>query len=251
MSDKKIDKLAFFLPNTFTALNMGCGFMGILFALQGHFYNACMFIIVGALFDSVDGRVARMTGTQSAFGEQFDSLSDLISFGMAPSMIFYFKFLAGSSRPGMIVAFIFLLCGALRLARFNANIDKVSSDYFQGLPIPGAATAVIGYVLISVAFPTIALIENLAIPYLLFYSLLMISNIPFPSFKSSGWIKKNRRKVLFIIFLIIASVFYWDEVTIFTIITIYTFAAIIYRLTHKDKFKDIFNWEDPQDNEQD
>ena len=114
---------------------------------------------MGALFDSVDGRVARLTGTQSSFGEQFDSLSDLISFGMAPAMIYYFKFLAGSGRPGMVVAFIFLLCGALRLARFNANIDKVSSDYFQGLPIPGAATAVIGFILLSVAFPNIGFLD--------------------------------------------------------------------------------------------
>lgn len=250
MPDKKIDKLAFFLPNTFTALNMGCGFMGILFALQGQFYKACMFIVVGALFDSVDGRVARLTGTQSSFGEQFDSLSDLISFGMAPAMIYYFKFLAGSGRPGMVVAFIFLLCGALRLARFNANIDKVSSDYFQGLPIPGAATAVIGFILLSVAFPNIGLLEMIAIPYLLLYALLMISNVPFPSFKSSDWVKKNKRKVLFIIFTLIISIFLWEEVMIFTIITGYIFGSILYRLTHKDKFKDIFNWEDPLENEQ-
>lgn len=249
MPDKKIDKLAFFLPNTFTALNMGCGFMGILFALQGQFYKACMFIVVGALFDSVDGRVARLTGTQSSFGEQFDSLSDLISFGMAPAMIFYFKFLAGLNRPGMVVAFVFLLCGALRLARFNANIDKVSSDYFQGLPIPGAATAVIGYILLSVAFPNIGLMEKLAMPYLLLYALLMISNVPFPSFKSSDWVRKNKRKVLFIIFTLIFCIFLWEEVMIFAIITGYTLGAIMYRLTHKDKFKDIFNWEEPNENE--
>ena len=251
MSDKKIDKLAFFLPNTFTALNMGCGFMGILFALRGQYYQACMFFIVGALFDCVDGRVARMTGTQSAFGEQFDSLSDLISFGMAPAMIFYFKYLSSSGRVGMVVAFIYLLCGALRLARFNANIEKVSSDYFQGLPIPGAATGVIGYILVSVAFPNVDFIENLAIPYLLFYALLMISNVPFPSFKSSDWVRKNRRKVLFLIFIIISSVFFWEEVMIFAIITLYTIGSIIYRLTHKDKLKDIFNWEEPLENEQD
>lgn len=243
--NKKIDKLAFFLPNTFTALNMGCGFMGILFAFQGHFYKACMFIIVGALFDSVDGRVARMTGTQSSFGEQFDSLSDLISFGMAPAMIFYFKFLAQSNRAGMVVAFLFLLCGALRLARFNANIEKVSSDYFQGLPIPGAATAIISYILLSLAFPNIEFMQNIAIPYLLFYSVLMISNIPFPSFKSSQWVRRNKRKMLLSIIVLISLLFIWEEVMIFVLISLYVFSSLIYRLTHKDKFKDIFNWEDP------
>ena len=153
-SNKKLDKLAFFLPNSFTALNIGCGFMAIMFSIQGDFYKSCMLIILGAIFDSVDGRVARMTGTQSAFGEQFDSLSDLISFGIAPSIIFYNKFLLDSGRLGMVVSFLFLLCGALRLARFNANIDKVKSDYFQGLPIPGAAAAIIGFVLVSSEFPT-------------------------------------------------------------------------------------------------
>ena len=87
----KIDKLAFFLPNSFTAFNIGCGFIAILFSIQQDFYKACMLILLGALCDSVDGRVARMTGTQSTFGEQFDSLSDLISFGIAPSIIFYNK----------------------------------------------------------------------------------------------------------------------------------------------------------------
>ena len=152
MSDKKFDKLVFFLPNTFTALNMGCGFVAIMYSMQGSFYKACMFLVLGAIFDSVDGRVARLTGTQSSFGEQFDSLSDLISFGIAPSLIFYNKFLTGTGRIGIVIAFLFLLCGALRLARFNANINNVSSDYFQGLPIPGAALAILSYILISLEF---------------------------------------------------------------------------------------------------
>jgi len=244
MTDKKIDKLAFFLPNTFTALNMGCGFMGILYGLQGHFYQACIFIIVGALFDSVDGRVARLTGTQSSFGEQFDSLSDLISFGMAPALIFYSKFLTGMSRVGMVVAFIYLLCGALRLARFNANIDKVASDYFQGLPIPGAASAIIGFILISQELPYPDVFEMLAIPYLLFYAVLMISNIPFSSFKNTTWIKNNKRKVLFLIFLLIAGTFIYEEVMIFSVITFYTLGCIVYRITHKDKLSGIFDWDE-------
>ena len=124
MAEKRLDKFAFFLPNTFTAMNIGCGFVAIMFSMQGEFYKACMFIFLGAIFDSVDGRVARLTGTSSSFGEQFDSLSDLISFGMAPAIIFYNRFLIDSGRVGMVIAFLFLLCGALRLARFNANIEK-------------------------------------------------------------------------------------------------------------------------------
>ena len=108
---------------------MGCGFASVLFALDHRFVHACLVLILGGIFDMVDGRIARITGTQSHFGEQFDSLSDLVSFGMAPALIFYLKFLQPMGRLGKIAAFLFLLCGALRLARFNANIEKVNSDY--------------------------------------------------------------------------------------------------------------------------
>ena len=244
MTDRKIDKWTYILPNIFTALNMGCGFMGILYAFQGHFYKACLFIIVGALFDSMDGRVARMTGTQSSFGEQFDSLSDLISFGIAPALIFYFRFLSEMNRIGMVVAFIYLLCGALRLARFNANIKNVSSDFFQGLPIPGAASAVIGLVLVSLEVDEPRIFAIVAIPYLLFYAILMVSNIPFSSFKNSEWLKRNKRKVLFLMLILISGVFIYEEIMIFAIITLYVVGCIIYRLTHKERFKGIFNWEE-------
>lgn len=104
-------RLAYFIPNTFTALNMACGFIAILFAFHGEFYKACMFIVLGAIFDSVDGRIARMTNTQSAFGEQFDSLSDLVSFGVSPAIVYYFRFLKDTGRPGMVACFFFMLCG--------------------------------------------------------------------------------------------------------------------------------------------
>ena len=240
---KKLEKFAFFLPNTFTAMNIGCGFIAIMYSMQGQFYKSCMFIILGAIFDSVDGRVARLTGTQSAFGEQFDSLSDLISFGIAPAIIFYNRFLVDAGRLGMVVSFMFLLCGALRLARFNANIDKVKSDYFQGMPIPGAASAIIGYILLSVEFSEYLDNKYITIPYIAFYSFLMISNIPFPSFKNSEWVKNNRRKVLFLIFTVIASLFIYEELMISVVITVYVLGSLIYRLTHRDKFSEIFNWE--------
>ncbi len=247
MTVKKIDKLAFFLPNSFTALNIGCGFTAILFSIQQDFYKACMLIILGAIFDSVDGRVARMTGTQSSFGEQFDSLSDLISFGIAPSIIFYNKFLLGFGRIGMIVAFFYLLCGALRLARFNANIDKVKSDYFQGMPIPGAAAAVIGFVLISSEFPQYLHNTYIAIPYLLFYSILMISNIPFTSFKNSDWVRTNKRKILFLLFIVASSLFVYEELMIFVVMSVYVVASLIYLITHRSKFIGMFNWEEDEE----
>ena len=200
-------RLAYFIPNTFTALNMACGFIAILFAFHGEFYKACMFIVLGAIFDSVDGRIARMTNTQSAFGEQFDSLSDLVSFGVSPAIVYYFRFLKDTGRPGMVACFFFMLCGALRLARFNANIDKDKSYYFQGLPIPGGATAAISLIFLGINFPEIENFKPFTVAYLLFYAALMISNIPFPSFKKSEWVKNHKKQVLMVIFMIMASLF--------------------------------------------
>jgi CDP-diacylglycerol--serine O-phosphatidyltransferase len=235
---------AFFLPNTFTALNMACGFAAILHGFQGEFYKACMFIVLGAIFDSVDGRVARLTNTQ------FDSMSDLVSFGVSPAIVYYFRFLSDAGRPGMVAAFFFILCGALRLARFNANIDRVKSDYFKGLPIPGGATAVVSMILISLNFPDILDYKPITLGYLLFYAVLMISNIPFPSFKNSDWVKGHKKQVLMVIFLIIASLFIYEEVMIPIIITTYVVLSLMYFLTHRTKFVGMFEWkEDPETEE--
>jgi CDP-diacylglycerol--serine O-phosphatidyltransferase len=240
-------RLAYFIPNTFTALNMACGFIAILFAFHGEFYKACMFIVLGAIFDSVDGRIARMTNTQSAFGEQFDSLSDLVSFGVSPAIVYYFRFLKDTGRPGMVACFFFMLCGALRLARFNANIDKNKSDYFQGLPIPGGATAAISLIFLAINFPEIENFRPFTVAYLLFYAALMISNIPFPSFKKSEWVKNHKKQVLMVIFMILASLFIYEEVMIPVIITFYVIASLIYWMTHLKKFEHIFDWsEEPE-----
>jgi CDP-diacylglycerol--serine O-phosphatidyltransferase len=229
---------------------MACGFAAILNGFHGEFYKACMFIVLGAVFDMVDGRVARMTNTQSAFGEQFDSMSDLVSFGVTPAIVYYFRFLSEAGRPGMVAAFFFMLCGALRLARFNANIDKNKSDYFQGLPIPGGATAVVAMILLSLGLPEIADYKPITVGYLLFYAVLMISNIPFPSFKKSEWARKNKKQVLMVIFLVLASLFIYEEVMIPVIITLYVVVSLIYFLTHRKKFEGIFEWQEEPDTDE-
>ena len=242
-------RLAFFLPNIFTALNLACGFTAMMHAFKGDFYKACMFIILGAVFDSVDGRVARMTGTQSSFGEQFDSMSDLVSFGVAPAILYYFRFLQDAGRPGMVMTFLFMLCGALRLARFNANVDRVKSDYFQGLPIPGGATAVVSLVMISLHFPQIAELKPIVMLYIFFYAVLMISSIPFPSFKNSPWVKSHKKQMLMIIFAIFACLFIWEEVMIPVLITGYVFSSLLYVAFNKEKFAGIFDWNDEGEQE--
>lgn len=243
MSETK--KIAFFLPNAFTALNIGCGFLAIIFASQGDFYKGAMLILLGAIFDLFDGRVARLTGTESSFGEQFDSLSDLISFGLAPSLVFYFCFLKEQGRLGLITAFIFLLCGALRLARFNVNIKNVHPNFFQGLPIPMSALGLVGFVLFNSLFENVNWSFWPAF-YILFYAILMISNIPFNSFKKSPWVKKRKKQVLGIILILMGLIYAYHEVMILFAIALYVILNIAYFVTHKKKFQDIFDWSDEE-----
>lgn len=242
-------RLAFFLPNTFTALNMACGFFSIILGWKGEFYPAAMLLVLGAIFDSVDGRVARITHTQSAFGEQFDSISDVVTFGVAPAFMVYNKFFFDMGRIGIITSFVFLLCGALRLARFNANIEKVSSAFFQGLPIPSGALALVGLTLFSLEYPDVNNVKPLIIAYVLFFSFLMISNIPFNSFKKSEWVRLHKKRVLFIIFLIMILTFTQEHIMIGLIINIYVFASLLYFIKNKGALQDMFQWKSEDDEE--
>ncbi|MBT3584338.1 MAG: CDP-diacylglycerol--serine O-phosphatidyltransferase [Halobacteriovoraceae bacterium] len=235
-------KLTFFLPNIFTALNLACGFASIILSWKGDLWTASMIIILGATFDLVDGRVARMTGTQSPFGEQFDSMSDVVSFGVAPAIFMYNQFLIGAGRIGAVAAFIYLLCGALRLARFNANIDKVSSDFFQGIPIPGAAIACVGYVQLSLVFPELKEMQVPALIYIIVYGLLMITNIPFNSFKNSTWVKEHKKRVLFFIFIILSLTFSYYQIMIASLMGIYVIGSFIYFLLNRGELADVFHW---------
>jgi CDP-diacylglycerol--serine O-phosphatidyltransferase len=235
-------RLAFFLPNAFTGLNMACGYASIILSWRGDTFTAALILILGAIFDSVDGRVARLTGTQSSFGEQFDSLSDVVSFGVAPSILLYQHFLSDFGRMGAAASFIFLLCGALRLARFNANIDKVSSDYFQGLPIPGAAMAVIGYVFLSTELPIVKELSVVALPITLIISLLMVSSLPFCSFKDSEWVREHKRGALFLMFVLAGLTFSYYKYMIFTIMAVYILGSVFYYLKHRRRFGDVFHW---------
>lgn len=245
MTDSK--KLVFFLPNTFTALNMACGYASILFSFNGNLRMAGMILLLGAIFDSVDGRVARLTGTESSFGEQFDSISDVISFGIAPAILSFHCFFSEYGRLGVILSFIYLLCGALRLARFNANIDKVSSDFFQGLPIPSGALFVIGLVLFTLEFPTLFKFRVILSVSIFLVSLLMISNVPFCSFKNSSWISAHKKLVLVIIFLLIALIILKVEIMIFLLMSLYILSSLIYFFINRGGLGQVFMWKSEKD----
>jgi CDP-diacylglycerol--serine O-phosphatidyltransferase len=242
-------KLAFFLPNTFTALNMACGFFSVILSWRGEFQLASVILILGAVFDMVDGRVARLTGTQSAFGEQFDSISDVVSFGVAPAFLVYNRFFIDLGRIGLVTSFLFLLCGALRLARFNANIDKVSSDFFQGLPIPTGALSMIGLTLFSLEFPEILEAKKLFIPYVWFFSFLMISNIPFNSFKNSAWVKSHKKRVFLLIMGTLLSTAMYHEIMIMVVVLVYVLGSLFYYFKNYNTMGNMFDWKSEYDEE--
>jgi CDP-diacylglycerol---serine O-phosphatidyltransferase len=139
----------YLLPNAFTTAALFCGFFAVVQAMNVRFEVAAIAIFVAMVLDGMDGRVARMTHSQSAFGEQFDSLSDMVSFGVAPALVMYEWVLKDLGRWGWLAAFVYCSGAALRLARFNTNIGSVDKRFFQGLPSPAAAALIAGFVWLS------------------------------------------------------------------------------------------------------
>jgi CDP-diacylglycerol--serine O-phosphatidyltransferase len=249
MKDSK--RLAYFLPNIFTALNMACGYGSIVLSTRDEYYFAALLLVLGGIFDLVDGRIARLLSAQSSFGEQFDSLSDIVTFGVAPAMLVYNTFFIDYGRLGQVIPFLFCLCGALRLARFNANIDKVSSNYFQGLPIPAGAMALAGLVLLAQDYIEVRDYVYWVMVYVAVYSFLMVSNIPFYSFKDSEWVRKNKRLMLFLIFAVLILFVLHEKIMILGIIQVYVISCLIYFLTHRKEFKNFFTIESDNEVEND
>jgi CDP-diacylglycerol--serine O-phosphatidyltransferase len=193
------------LPNAITLAALFSGFYAIVMAINGRFEIACISVFVAAVLDSLDGRVARMTHSQSAFGEQMDSLSDMVSFGAAPALIVYIWALKDLGKAGFIPAFVYIAGAALRLARFNVNIGVVDKRFFQGLPSPAAAALVIGliWVVDDAGYKNVSTIPALAWTasfVTLYAGLSMVTNAPFYSFKVVG----ARRTVPFIVIVLVA-----------------------------------------------
>jgi CDP-diacylglycerol--serine O-phosphatidyltransferase len=189
------------LPNLFTLAALFGGFYAIVMAINGRFDLAAVGVFCAMVLDSLDGRVARMTNTQSAFGEQMDSLSDMVSFGAAPALISFVWALNGLGRWGWFAAFVYCACAALRLARFNVNTSVVDKRYFQGLPSPAAAALVAGFIWLTndlgykgadLAWPMFVVA--------LFAGLTMVTNVPFYSFKDVSM----KRSVPFVVIVMMA-----------------------------------------------
>ena len=210
-----------FLPNFITTMSLFCGFYSIMFSLKKDFHWASILILIAGFIDGLDGRVARMTGTTSEFGKQYDSLSDLVAFGVAPAMLVYLWQLNAFGRLGFIATFLFVACGALRLARFNVDTSG-SITHFTGLPIPMAAAGVTSTYLLTeeiseliIPIQPLAPIAILIGVYIL--SFLMVSSIPYPSFKHIGYIKAHPFQLLVAGVLLLVVVALAPELMLFVL----------------------------------
>jgi CDP-diacylglycerol--serine O-phosphatidyltransferase len=218
---EKLRKGIYILPNIFTSLNLFCGFYSIVSSINGNYTAAAWSILIAGIFDLMDGKIARATNTTSKFGVEYDSLSDLISFGLAPGLMIYLWALKPMDilgRTAWLAAFLFLACGALRLARFNTHAGTASSEYFTGLPIPSAAGMNAAIVLICARLSLGGHALNMAILVMLYVlSFLMVSTVKYNSFKKAELFKKMNFNLLVVVILVIIFVAAEPEITLFAI----------------------------------
>lgn len=218
----------YLLPNAFTTAALFAGFYAIVMAMNQRFEAACWAIFIAMILDGLDGRVARLTNTQSEFGAQYDSLSDMVSFGAAPALVIYEWSLRGLGKLGWLAAFIYCAGAALRLARFNTNIEIVDKRYFQGLPSPAAAALVVGFILMM-GDPDINIsarsVDWLSWAIAVFAGLTMVSNVPFYSFKDVNFKKSVPFIVVFLIALFLALVAIKPEVALWPLFLVYALSG--------------------------
>ena len=233
---RKRRKGIYILPNLFTLAALFGGFYAIVMAINGRFDQAAVGIFCAMVLDSLDGRVARMTNTQSAFGEQMDSLSDMVSFGAAPALISYVWALQSLGRWGWIASFVYCACAALRLARFNVNTTVVDKRYFQGLPSPAAAALIAGviWLLTENGIKGTSTLELgpifVSVPWLMFAlalyaGLTMVTNVPFYSFKDIQMKRSVPFAVTILIVLGFAIVTIDPPIVMFGVFVIYGFSG--------------------------
>lgn len=241
----------YLLPNAFTTAALFCGFYAIVMAMNQKFEHASIAIFAAMLLDSMDGRVARLTNTQSEFGAQYDSLSDMVSFGAAPALVVYEWSLRGLGKLGWLAAFVYCAGAALRLARFNTNIAVVDKRYFQGLPSPAAAALVAGFVWLmdDLRFDGTRL-SWFSWAITLYAGLTMVTNTPFYSFKDINLRKSVPFIAAFLIVLFFAAVSSDPPKVLFGLFVLYGlsgYAIYFWRWFKGDRISIVETTPDPVD----
>ena len=244
LTPRKRRKGIYILPNLFTLAALFGGFYAVVMAMNGRFDLAATAVFCAMVLDSLDGRVARMTNTQSAFGEQMDSLSDMVSFGAAPALIAYEWALKGLGRWGWIAAFVYCACAALRLARFNVNTGVVDKRFFQGLPSPAAAALVAGFIWLvtevgvrgeDLLWLSWTQVTWVMFGFTLYAGLTMVTNVPFYSFKDVQMKKSVPFVVIVLIALVIAIINIHPPTVLFGVFVIYGLSGYVVYFWRKAK----------------
>ncbi|MCA6069507.1 MAG: CDP-diacylglycerol--serine O-phosphatidyltransferase [Endomicrobium sp.] len=243
---EKLKKGIYIIPSLFTCSNMSCGYLSVMSSIEGDFTKAAWLLILAIVCDMMDGRIARLTRTTSEFGIQLDSLSDLVSFGIAPSVMMYQLVLNSMGKVGMAIAVLFVLCSGLRLAKFNVQAkDNVTHASFIGLPTPASAGLLMSFVLSyelfvvepgqSLTFKTIPLLmRNMPIFFkimpvvMIILSWLMVSNIQYVSFKKMNLSKPKAFRLLVLIIILIFLVIAFPQNIIFILFSLYALSGIVF-----------------------
>lgn len=243
MKNNSLKKGIYILPSLFTSANMAFGFLSILASINGHFTKAAWLLVIAIACDMLDGRIARMTKTTSRFGVQMDSLSDLVSFGVAPAIMMYQLVLNDMGKPGIAIAVLYVLAAALRLAKFNVKAEKgKTSNSFEGLPTPASAGLLISFVLSyelftgqSLAFKTMPFLMNSTLPAFLqlmpvimvLLTFLMVSNVPYAAFKNFKLSKPKAFQLLVILVFLLVILFAYPQNTFFILFGLYILSGIL------------------------
>jgi CDP-diacylglycerol--serine O-phosphatidyltransferase len=218
----------YLLPNLFTLGAMFAGFYAIVQSIYGDFVACGIAIFIAMILDSLDGRVARLTHTSSPFGAELDSLSDMVSFGVAPAIIAFNWHLQNMGKIGWLVTFIFCACGSLRLARFNTMIGIVDKRYFIGLPIPSAAALIVGYIYMCDKFGFDNKFSHiLGVVITLFAAFSMVSNVRFYSFKEFNFHHKAKFRILLIFLMLLVLLFLYPDIVIYAFFVCYTVVSYL------------------------
>ena len=220
---RRLGMYIYVLPNLMTTANLFCGFFSVLLSIKGDFKWAAIAVVIAAVFDQLDGRLARLTHATSKFGAEYDSLCDLVSFGMAPAILMYQWALNPFGRIGMMACFLFVACGALRLARFNVQVDVVEKNYFQGLPIPMSAGILTSSYLAfnELGWTPTDWLAPLLLVMVVVMAFVMVSNFRYRSFKDIDLKQRLPFRYLIAGLLVLITVALYPEVMLFVLFLTY------------------------------
>jgi CDP-diacylglycerol--serine O-phosphatidyltransferase len=222
----KMRKGIYILPNLFTTGNLFCGFWAIISVFQEKFFYAAVAILLACAFDILDGKVARLSGATSKFGVQYDSLADLVSFGIAPALLTFSWALRPYGKFGWRAAFLFVVCGALRLARFNVQSASGEVKYFKGLPIPAAASMIALTILLYLRLIETNWVKDIVILVMIYIlAFLMVSNIKYLSFKELDLAKRKPFSIFIFVILSMIVIIMEPTIMLFAFILAYVFSG--------------------------